>query len=83
MAVELKDLRINNENESRKKKFKESLVGDMSVDWINYTWGLSNKNSSATMRAGISSIRIAAQQLQGRGERQVMSADERQSTGKR
>ena len=35
MAVELKDLRINNENESRKKKFKESLVGDMSVDWIN------------------------------------------------
>lgn len=36
MAVELKDLRINNENESRKKKFRESLVGDMSVDWIDY-----------------------------------------------
>lgn len=34
-ALELKDLRINNENESRKKKFKESLVGDMSVDWID------------------------------------------------
>ncbi|KAK9182422.1 hypothetical protein WN944_025566 [Citrus x changshan-huyou] len=36
MAVELKDLRINNENESRKKKFRESLVGDMNVDWIDY-----------------------------------------------